>query len=403
MHHDEVADALVLRSHPPVVFGGQLRREVAIRKAFDQSPHPIHDQLDAGGLERLHEPGRQAQRNAIAHPRLAAAAGGEAQLPRFAERWRIQAVEQHARGLLVAHEAAAIDVSVAGAVLERDAPLPAGGLGGRHRVRREPARARAGHRERAVALQQVAPVLVAGMQRTFDEQAAKARAVDEQVAIDAAAIGQLQRGDEAVGRPQLDVDHGAFEALRAELQRVVAQVGGIQAGIEVIRIRIPVRRRGRVALRRHEPVGTRHHRGRGPILVRRHASSARKTQPVHERRTVVDGWPEVAEAVEETVAKLAPVAELDAQLEAGLRAAHEVGFVDSQRLVVGANGRQRGLADADGADVRRLDDDDLAGRRGTVPQLARQRCRGHPARRSAAENDDLAHGLVAHGFPCDSR
>jgi len=112
-------------------------------------------------------------------------------------------------------------------------------------------------------------------------------------------------------------------------------------------------------------------------------------------RAVLDGRAEVAEAVEEAVADVAPVAELDAELEAALRLPDEVGAVQAQGAVVGADGRQRGFADADGADVGRLHQHDLAGRRAAHLRKALGQRRGrHPAGGAAAHDDDLADGRV---------
>jgi tryptophan halogenase len=88
-------------------------------------------------------------------------------------------------------------VAIAGAVLQRDAPDPARFLGGGTGEGREHGRALARDGQRAVAGQLVAPVVVAGVQGAFDQQAAKARAIDEQVTLDPAPVAQLDGGDEA--------------------------------------------------------------------------------------------------------------------------------------------------------------------------------------------------------------
>ena len=51
----------------------------------------------------------------------------------------------------------------------------------------------AGHGHRAIAGQPVGPVVVAGLQRLLDQQAAESRAIDEQVAGDARAGLQRHR------------------------------------------------------------------------------------------------------------------------------------------------------------------------------------------------------------------
>jgi len=237
----------------------------------------------------------------------------------------------------------------------------------------------------------VAPVVIAGVQRAFDQQAAETGAVDEQVALDAAAILQLDGGDVAILGAQLDLADGGLDALGAALHRVLAQVSRVQAGVEMEGVGI--RRAGR---RHGEAVVARHDGRHRPVLVGRDiAVGARQVQPVHMGRAVVDLRAEIAEAVEEAVADVAPVLELDAQLERGLGLADKVDLVQAQRGVVVAYGRQGGFADAHRADLRRFDQHHLA----ALAQPLHQRRRGHPACRAAADDHDLAYGFVLHFFP----
>ena len=97
-----------------------------------------------------------------------------------------------------------------------------------------------------------------------------------------------------------------------------------------------------------------------------------------------------AEAVDVLVAYCAPVFELDAQLERRLRGAHEILLVDPEQLVKRAEQRDRGLADADGTDLIRLDERDIEI---LAQQLAERGC-GHPAGRAAADDHDLADVLA---------
>ena len=119
-------------------------------------------------------------------------------------------------------------------MLERDAPLPARAARGRAGEGIGLAGERAGHRDRAVAGQPVLPVLVAGAERLLDQQPAKARAVDEQVAR------------RSVGRPssvtastwpssarRCDTDDLALDARDAARFGIAAQVARVEAGIEV--------------------------------------------------------------------------------------------------------------------------------------------------------------------------
>ena len=73
-------------------------------------------------------------------------------------------------------------------------------------------------------------------------------------------------------------------------------------------------------------------------------AEAAKLQPVLIGRDGVDGRAEIAEAVEEAVADVPPVAELYADLEGGHRLAHEIGFVDAEPVVEDVDRGQRRLA-----------------------------------------------------------
>ena len=87
--------------------------------------------------KRLEEAGGKAERDAIAVPHLASLAGGEAQPVGIGELLAVEVGKQQLLGRVVVDMLARIDEAVAGAMLERDAPLPAGLARGRARVRRE--------------------------------------------------------------------------------------------------------------------------------------------------------------------------------------------------------------------------------------------------------------------------
>ena len=116
---------------------------------------------------------------------------------------------------VVVDEAAAIDIAVADAVLQRDAPLPARLASDGQGVRRRRRVAGALHGDGAVAGQPARPVLIAGLQRLLDQQAAKAAAIYEEVAVDARAVLQIEALDEAGFGMQRDVRHPAFDAAHA--------------------------------------------------------------------------------------------------------------------------------------------------------------------------------------------
>jgi hypothetical protein len=107
---------------------------------------------------------------------------------------------------------------------------------------------------------------------------------------------------------------------------------------------------------------------------------------------VVDRRAELAERMDIFVADPAPVRELDAELDRRLRLAHEIDFVEPERVVEVANVRDGRFADSDDSDLRRLDQPDRDG----PPQFARQCRRRHPTGAATANDQDAAHRLVGH-------
>src|SRR4029079_9122645 len=89
--------------------------------------------------------------------------------------------EQQLLGGIVVDIFARIDEAVAGAMLERNAPLPAGIASGRARVRGQRRDAGAWHRHCPSAWKPVAPVFVTGLQCLLDQQATEPRTVDEEI------------------------------------------------------------------------------------------------------------------------------------------------------------------------------------------------------------------------------
>ena len=92
------------------------------------------DEVDAGRFQRLEEAGGKAERDAIAVPHLAPLAAGEAKPVGVGELLAVEVGEEQRLGGIVVDMLARIDEAVAGAVLERDAPLPARLARGRPRV-----------------------------------------------------------------------------------------------------------------------------------------------------------------------------------------------------------------------------------------------------------------------------
>jgi hypothetical protein len=213
------------------------------------------DQIDAGRFERFEEAAGEPQRNAIALPRPGPAAGLEAQQARLVERGRVEVREELGRGVFFADELAREHIAVAGPVLERDAPLPAGGSDGRARVGSEVAGALAGDRKGAVARQPLRPVLPVDAKPAAEDQRSESRAVDEEVAFDHLSRIEGQRLDRARLRIQRDVGDLAFRPEHSAAFRELAQMAGVQAGIEMVGVGIGRIDRVRVLRREIEAVG----------------------------------------------------------------------------------------------------------------------------------------------------
>ena len=132
------------------------------------------------------------------------------------------------------------------------------------------------------------------------------------------------------------------------------------------------------------------------------ASFRREPQPVMVEADIVEWSAERPERMDIAVADRAEIAEIDSQFEGRMRGAHEVRLVEAQAFDEGTDVRQGRLADADDADVRRLDQLHGAG----IRQQAHQRRGGHPTRRPAADHYDprwrrpnhLYHPLFATVF-----
>src|SRR3546814_6029359 len=81
--------------------------------------------MDRVRFQLLHEAARQADGDAIAIPLPPPYPGGEAQEIGLGQRVALDIAEQPIERRVALQIAAAIDEPIAGAVLERDAPLPA--------------------------------------------------------------------------------------------------------------------------------------------------------------------------------------------------------------------------------------------------------------------------------------
>ena len=250
------------------------------------------------------------------------------------------------------------------------------------------------HGHGAVAGQPVPPVLIAGLQRAFDEQAAKARAVDEQLPLDPAAILQRHMADMAGFAVQRHIANLALDPHHPALFGIAAQEPGVEPRVEVVGIvkggkdiALFRRRRGELAPLRRCP-------GHAQVLQLRCLAPCSRGEPVLMERQEIEIAAIGAERVEIAVPLATPVDELNAQLERALRCRDKVVFGNAQRFVESADRRDRRLAHADRADLVAFDQGDGAAGADRIGQGRS----GHPPGSAAADDHDLVDGLVVHGI-----
>src|SRR6185437_2199424 len=93
--HEEVADALILECHAPVVGVDMRLSEAAIGKEVHQHDSAALDHMDAGGLQRLEEPRRQADRDTVLVPGQAPPPGSEPERQGLAQGVALEAGEEN--------------------------------------------------------------------------------------------------------------------------------------------------------------------------------------------------------------------------------------------------------------------------------------------------------------------
>ena len=211
MQGEEVADAVDPLGDHPVVARDHLLVDGGAREMADQLLDPVLDKEDPRRLERLDEAARQADRKAVLHPRVPAAAGPD-----------LDVVGPHTLGggseivaefelrLLLEVKALRVDIPCTDPSVERDVPRPAvvhggGGRVGLDAVGLDVAGDLQG--DRAVAEERVGEGDEGLLERLVDQQPAETGAVDEEIAVDRA----VPLGDDVIDAavlPQPDlVDH----------------------------------------------------------------------------------------------------------------------------------------------------------------------------------------------------
>ena len=286
--------------------------------------------------------------------------------------------------------AAAPDDAVAGAMLERNAPLPSRIMRHRAGIRNRRSDAFGLHRDRAVVGQPVAPIVEAGMQRAFDQQRAKAGAVEEQIALDPHAAVESKRGDIAAFAVQLDRGNASLDPRRAVLFGELPEKRRIARWIELVGVAHPFVRQMR------EPCPERRFQLQAVIVIRLAVALGQAVQP----EMLEPGRPMIlagqSERMEIAVAAVAPAVEQDAELERRLRRAHEIGLADAEHAVEQRERRNGRLAHTDRTDRVGLDQRHL----GDGPKRISDRGGGHPAGGAAAGDDDTTR---THCCSCRSK
>ena len=231
------------------------------------------------------------------------------------------------------------------------------------------------------------------MQRAFDQQRAKAGAIDEQVALNAPPAIKQQRGNIAARAIKLDVGNAPLNPLATIGLRHAAQEFGIERGIKLVCVIDPVIGQMRkLACFGGLQLKT--------IVIVRLIVSLRL--PVHPemlkpRRPMVLARP--AKRMEIAFALVLPVFKHDAKFECGLRGLHKLRLADAEQPVIGDQRRDRAFAHADGADRIGFHQCHFGHR----AQRARNRCRRHPAGCAAAGNNNAAWNKCGriHGLSFD--
>src|SRR3954464_11080029 len=170
-------------------------------------------------------------------------------MPRLRQRFSLEVGEQQRLGLFALQVRARIDQPIAHPVLERNTPLPTGLSGCRAGEWIRRTRQRAWHCSRAIARKPAAPVLVTGAELLLHQQRAKARAVDEQIALKGSPVGKCDRPDMTALAIQGALYDLALDALNGPAFGETAQELRIKPGIEMECINQLRKRQTRVGTR----------------------------------------------------------------------------------------------------------------------------------------------------------
>ena len=197
----------------------------------------------------------------------------------------------------------------------------------------------------------MSPVLEAGLELLLDQQSTKARAIDEQVALNPASVSEDDRIDVAVFGIALDGDDAAFLSNHRALFGKPAQEFGIEAGIEMEGV--GERRQGAVRWRIEvrEAIGGNGQRVEHVMPERLGQPELQPSKPVMVKWDDAERRTDQSKGVDIAFGRLAPAFESNAELVCAAGCGDELGFVDLERLVEHLDARNGRLTDPDRPDL----------------------------------------------------
>src|SRR6185437_15985581 len=227
----------------------------------------------------------------------------------------------------------------------------------------------------------------------LDQQAAKARAVDEEVAADDLPVSQLDGSNRIALRRRFDVHDFALGADDAAALGVLAQIGRIKTGVELVGVRERGQQRSAIRDRRAEPIQRCGDDRQRVIADRCRVAGEAAPQPKMVEGNAADCRAVGAEGMNIRVAGSSPAAKLDAELEGRPGARHEIPLIEPEPLVEAADVGDGRLAHPHRTDLLRLDET-----HGHAPAEAPcERRRGHPSGGAAADDYDRADRTMPRG------
>jgi hypothetical protein len=222
----------------------------------------------------------------------------------------------------------------------------------------------------------------------FDQQAAEARAIDEQIAFDRDAVLHRDRGDMARPAVERDIRDLAFAPHHAVPFRIGTQEARVAGRVDMIGVVGGGQIVAAIVLGPGELAEIGGHGFEAESLDRSLVPALAQAVP-----DVLEGNPAdfiaiAAEGVDVALADVAPVHELDAELERALRRGEHLPLVDIQQVVEFEERRDCRFAYAHGPDLLGFHERDVDCMAGLQP---RQRGSGHPARGSTPNDNDFSY------------